>query len=664
MRFRLLLMCVLLFWSLTTLSGQDIIWQQEYQAQYDGMNTCAYSGGFEYTKPAFVDIDNDGDMDCFVGYSDENGVYYIRNDGSPSSPVWIMVSRNIFDFKSNMTAPTFADIDGDGDFDAFIGGHDGRIRFVRNTGTASAPSWNLETEYFESMDFGGHSAPTFCDTDNDGDLDLFVGNNDGVVQYYRNDGTAAAYNYVLANNTFATATAGQYTVPAFCDIDGDGDQDLFIGSTTEIYFYRNDGTAASGSWSLTYTNYEMISTEIYAAPAFVDLDNDSDFDMVAGESHRGMAYYDNFGTALGAAWQMVTRYYMSIDVQYPCFPSFCDIDDDGDHDLFIGRYYNDIYMLTNTGTAEVPAWETTETEYIQTSSIPVFCDIDDDGDYDLFVGTNEGTLEYYQNAGSPGSPVWAAVVKDYGGIDFTDGYCSPAFGDLDDDGDLDLLLGENLGELYYCENTGTAHTPSWAAPDPDWFNPGLTFWERLMPALTDVDLDGDLDLFIGGNHDQVAFFRNEGTAAAPNFALVSDSYLDDQVEYQTRPTFCDIDNDGDPDMFVGISLGGILFWRNMGVTGVEEEGEELLPQEFSLAQNFPNPFNPQTAIDFHVSQTCQVVLKVFNLQGQEISVLVNKIYSQGRHRVLFDGQGLPAGIYFYQIRMKDFQEVRKMVLTK
>jgi hypothetical protein len=664
MRFRLLWISALLPGCFAFVNGQDIVWQQEYQAQYDGMNTCAYSGGFLYSRPAFVDIDNDGDMDCFVGNSDEGSVYYIRNDGTPSLPVWTMISRKFFDFESRRTAPTFTDIDGDGDFDAFIGGHDGLLRFVRNTGTAGSPSWNLETESFESLDFGSVSAPTFCDTDNDGDMDLYVGDSEGVVQYYRNDGSPTAHNFVKTDTAFAAGMAGQSANPVFCDIDGDGDQDLFIGSYSQIYYYRNDGTAASGNWSLTSDKYEGISTDVIAAPAFADLDNDSDFDMVVGESLRALAYFRNTGTALGASWDRITRYYMSIDVQYPSFPAFCDIDNDGDQDLFIGRYYSDIFMLTNIGSAVVPAWELTDDEVIEDRNIPTFCDIDNDGDYDLFLGTNNGTLNYYQNVGFPAGPVWADVVEGYGGIDFTDGYCSPALGDLDNDGDFDLILGEENGELYYCENMGTVGAAVWSVPDPDWFNPGLTYWTRLMPALTDVDLDGDLDLFIGCDQGQVAFFRNQGTAAAPDFVLVSDTYMADYAEDQTRPAFCDIDNDGDPDMFVGVGPGGILFWRNMGVTGVEDEGKDALPQVFSLDQNYPNPFNPQTVIQFYVRETSRVVLRVFNLQGQEISNLTDKVYPPGRHSIRFDGQGLPAGLYFYQIQMKGFQKVRKMVLTK
>jgi len=86
--------------------------------------------------------------------------------------------------------PTFADIDNDGDFDLFVGEFDGNINFYRNTGTASNPIFALETKNFASIDVGDFSTPTFTDIDNDGDFDLFVGELDGNINFYRNDGTA------------------------------------------------------------------------------------------------------------------------------------------------------------------------------------------------------------------------------------------------------------------------------------------------------------------------------------------------------------------------------------------------------------------------------------------------------------------------------------------
>ncbi|MBX9256370.1 VCBS repeat-containing protein, partial [Desmonostoc muscorum CCALA 125] len=84
-------------------------------------------------------------------------------------------------------APTFADIDNDGDLDAFVGNGDGNTNFYRNTGTATAPSFTLEaTNPFGLTNVVNYAVPTLADIDDDGDLDAFVGNVDGNTNFYRN----------------------------------------------------------------------------------------------------------------------------------------------------------------------------------------------------------------------------------------------------------------------------------------------------------------------------------------------------------------------------------------------------------------------------------------------------------------------------------------------
>ncbi|MBC8185343.1 Ig-like domain-containing protein [candidate division KSB1 bacterium] len=97
-------------------------------------------------------------------------------------------------------------------------------------------------------------------------------------------------------------------------------------------------------------------------------------------------------------------------------------------------------------------------------------------------------------------------------------------------------------------------------------------------------------------------------------------------------------------------------------TGVLPNGE--LPDKFELFQNFPNPFNPETTIGFNVKITCHVSLKVVGLLGQEIAVLANSQFTPGMHEVKFDGQELPSGLYFYEIRMKGFYDIKKMLLLE
>jgi len=89
-----------------------------------------------------------------------------------------------------------------------------------------------------------------------------------------------------------------------------------------------------------------------------------------------------------------------------------------------------------------------------------------------------------------------------------------------------------------------------------------------------------------------------------------------------------------------------------------------LPSDFELYQNYPNPFNPSTTISFSLKKSSFVKLKVFDITGKEIKVLINERKQAGSYEMTFDATNLPSGVYFYQIEVDDFNEVKKMVLLK
>ena len=88
------------------------------------------------------------------------------------------------------------------------------------------------------------------------------------------------------------------------------------------------------------------------------------------------------------------------------------------------------------------------------------------------------------------------------------------------------------------------------------------------------------------------------------------------------------------------------------------------PVKYSLEQNFPNPFNPVTQLEFGISDLGFVTLKVFDILGKEVKTLVNEIKPAGRYKVEFNGSILPSGIYFYQMEIGNFVSTKKMLMIK
>ncbi len=89
-----------------------------------------------------------------------------------------------------------------------------------------------------------------------------------------------------------------------------------------------------------------------------------------------------------------------------------------------------------------------------------------------------------------------------------------------------------------------------------------------------------------------------------------------------------------------------------------------IPMEFSLSQNYPNPFNPSTTIEFSLPKEADVILKVYNLLGQEVATLLSTQMKAGYHKVKFDASGISSGVYLYKIQAGDFSAVKKLMLVK
>ena len=261
--------------------------------------------------PTFVDIDGDGDKDAFVGNGDGTISYY-KNAGSSAAPVFIVQTGAANPLNAATggyySAPAFVDVDGDGDMDAFIGRADGTISYYKNTGIAATPVFVLQTgaaNPFNGVDVGSYSSPAFVDIDGDGDKDAFIGKGDGTIDFYKNTGTSAAPVFTLQSgvaNPLNGIDVGDYSAPAFVDIDGDGDMDLFVGEILgRIFYYKNTGTATAPvfvSETGTANPFNGVTVAGYSAPSFVDIDGDGDFDAFIGAQDSTISYFKNTSTVL------------------------------------------------------------------------------------------------------------------------------------------------------------------------------------------------------------------------------------------------------------------------------------------------------------------------------------------------------------------------------
>ncbi len=112
---------------------------------------------------------------------------------------------------------------------------------------------------------------------------------------------------------------------------------------------------------------------------------------------------------------------------------------------------------------------------------------------------------------------------------------------------------------------------------------------------------------------------------------------------------------------------GTIYLDNIFFSTTISDVKELpnsLPSDFSLDQNYPNPFNPTTSISFNLPSASNVSLKVYDMLGQEVAIVLNQFMNAGRFEVKFDASNLPTGIYTYSLSAGNFQSVKKMMLIK
>lgn len=125
----------------------------------------------------------------------------------------------------------------------------------------------------------------------------------------------------------------------------------------------------------------------------------------------------------------------------------------------------------------------------------------------------------------------------------------------------------------------------------------------------------------------------------------------------------------DKGRIAGQKYSGTVYLDNMrlkypaGITAVEEKGRKI-PEGYSLMQNYPNPFNPSTVIEFRIMQEGNTSLRVYDLLGREVAVLVNGRLNPGNHRAVWDASGCPSGIYFYSLKSGNYMETKKMLLVR
>ena len=496
--------------------------------------------------------------------------------------------------------PQLADIDGDGDLDLFVQDRPGRMIFLERVGAR----WVWRTDRWQDLDVGEWSR--LVDVDGDGDLDLLAESPFSYIRWYRNDGGPKAPRLVLAADSLrdvggAPVFADRQNIPQLADLDCNGKLDLLLGrvdGSVARYEMASFDPAAGPRFELRTERFENIliiggeaaDTLPTAGPvsrpslhgantmAVSDVDQDGDPDLLWGDFFEpGLLWIRNTGTCAAPAMKEKPEPFpVGAPLRTSGYnaPTVADLDGDGDLDMLVGviggaydpnrTSADNLYHLEQVAPGQ---WRIRSARFLDgldvgSESSPALGDIDGDGDLDLLVGNriapgdrSTATLTLFRNTGSATAPAF----QDAGRLSVRPGYqYAPALADLDGDGDPDLLLGTWRDAIQYYRNDAGTFTLA------DSVLVRITRGSHTTPTVGDLDGDGDLDLVVGESSGTLNLYRNDGTPSAPRFTLVSDEWEGIRPGRRSVPRLADLDVDGDLDLIVGAEAGPPAIYLNRG----------------------------------------------------------------------------------------------------
>ncbi len=387
-----------------------------------------------------IDINNSGVLDLILGDVAYPNLNLLINGGTTPNSNSSMVSvTNNFPSNSlpaNMNlfpAAFWVDVDFDNKKDLIVGANaknisenEKSILYYKNLGTNQQPTFVYQTNAFlqnEMIEHGTGTIPVFADVDGDGLQDLFVANfyrykptlsKESSIAYYKNTGTATNPIFSLVDNdflNFSSAALGLHIIPTFGDIDGDNDQDIIVGLENGLLqLYKNNGTPTSANFAVTPIFLQdnsgvNISSGQYATPQLFDLNKDNLLDLIIGRKTGELMYYENIGTLSSASFQLANDTLGKIDVATSTPDGF---------------------------------------------PVPHFFNLND-STY-LFLGTVDGKLLYYNGIDNhlDSDSSFNLVSSDFLNVN-VGAYSSFWVNDIDQDGRLNMFVGQDLGGLYHLE---------------------------------------------------------------------------------------------------------------------------------------------------------------------------------------------------------------------
>lgn len=696
-----------------------------------------WAGGLNSCQFGQIDINLDGIPDLVIFDRHGNRILPFINKGTPGIPDYEFHPEFASLFPDLHDWVIFADYNRDGKQDIFtysLGG----VRVFRNVSTSNL-KFQLVTNLLQSYYYTGYVGilvtnvdyPAIADIDSDGDLDLLTFFGLGsYIEYHKNlsmekYGNCDSLDFRLSDKCWGDCkesegsnkislniicpyksstlpepacnkTGSKHTGSTLLatDLDGNGVKDLILGDVDfpDLIALVNGGTKDSAHMISQDTLFppNTIPVTLFSFPAmdFLDLDNDGVKDLVVSpfdpgltvaENYKSVWFYKNTGSDSIPDFQFVTdRFFQDemIDVGSNAFPVLFDINGDGLPDLFIGdygyydsSYYSQGFLISvytskiayykNTGNLFNPQFTFMTDDFAGLSNLhlqgifPTFGDVDGDGDADMIVGNKDGTLIYFENTAGPGKePVFAPPQYNYQNIDVGD-FSTPQLFDLDHDGLPDLIIGEEKGNLNYYHNNGTLANPVFVFVTDSLGKVNVTNYNLSYNGYSTPcffrDPSGKVRLISGSEQGTIFYYTDiennlngKFTLSDSLYTLIDTSPFQIQCGWRTAPCIGPLSDPNYLDLIVGNYSGGLNYFSRRSNPHVIRSLETPKPD----LTVYPNPADKEVFLKFGGSQNfLKLNITLVNSLGQKVYEKIILDHT----KISIKTGSLPSGIYVIHI---------------
>jgi hypothetical protein len=597
-----------------------------------------------------------------------------------------------FDYKMfiyNTDLPAIDDIDGDGDLDMLAFTLDicfsKNVFWYKNMSVENGHGCDSIQFYLESECWG-----LFEESGDSSKVNFSPSIDSCYNNPWFNQRLDVRPNAAGSLNTLSNGRSPRHVGTNVTTVDYNGDTvpDMALGGVTFKNVNMINGidindTVLINTQDYHYPVYDK-SVDIYTFPStyFFDVNNDGLTDMLAAPSEMGIGesvmdsvawYYQNVGSNANMVFDFQQKDFLvgeMLDVGQYAFPVLIDHNGDGLMDMVIGGFgrcqdggsFNyGMTLLENTGTLSSPSFEYITNDYAGTNALqmnglyPTVGDVDGDGDMDMICGMQDGTLTLFENTAGVGNPItWAAPSALFSSIDVGD-KSAPQLIDLDRDSDLDLVIGRQNGGIDYYENTGTINVPVFSSTPTSTMLGGYSVQNYSRTAMPFVyDNNGAYELFIGHQAGNIIQLGNIDGNILGTYDTLSTNFNDFYEGWNTQISLADLNNDNKLDYIFGTGRGGVVILeeRDTLVTTVDIETVQ------KVVHLYPNPANEALNISFLTPNTGTLHLTVYNALGQ---VVLQKTTSSTGQKHQLNISNLAAGILFLEVQTDDYREVVRFV---